>query len=158
MRALLILLLQVSLFASSYSFKELKYVSAVDTEFVKQGKIESKKNRTIITYSEPRFKQIVKTDDNVSIKTSSGEVYYLKSKALYYTKLFIGVMTRLGSFEELKSNRDFEVKRDEETFYLTFLGDTADSIKKAEVKTENSKVLSFKLFMPNEDTIEIIKK
>ena len=33
-----------------------------------------------------------------------------------------------------------------------------DSINKAEVKTKESKVLSFKMFMPNEDILQIVKK
>jgi len=33
----------------------------------------------------------------------------------------------------------------------------ANIIVKAEVKTKKSKVLSFKLYMPNEDTLSIIK-
>ncbi len=158
MRTLLILLLHLSLFASSYNFEEIKYVSAVDTTFYKYGKIETLDKKTIITYTKPNFKQITKTDDNVSIKSSSGDVYNLKGKALYYTKLFIDVMVKLGEFKQIKTNRDFKVEKDGDMFYLTFLEDMADSIVKAEVKTKNSKVISFKMFMPNEDTLEIIKK
>jgi len=158
MRILLILLLHVSLIAGSYDFDEIKFVNAVGTDFRQRGKIDIKKDKTIITYSEPRFKQIVKTDDNITIKGESGDIYTLKGKALFYTNLFIGVMTRLGSFDEIKTNRDFDVEKVEKTYYLTFKGDIADQIEKAEVKTKDSKVTRFKMFMPNEDTLEIIKK
>jgi len=158
MRIILIILLHVSLFATQYNFDEIKFVSAVGTDFRQSGKIEVLKEKTIITYKKPRFKQITKTDDNITIKGSSGDVYTLKGKALFYTNLFIGIMTRLGSYEEIKTNRDFNVEKEKNIYYLDFRGDIADQIVKAEVKTDETKVLSFKLFMPNEDTLEIIKK
>jgi len=158
MRFILVLLLHVSLFASSYDFDEIKFVSAVDANFRQSGKIEIFKNQTIITYKEPRFKQITKKDNNVSIKGASGDIYNLKGKALFYTNLFIGIMTRLGDFNELKTNIDFDVEQDGNVYYLSFKGDISDSIIKAEVKIKNLKVLSFKMFMPNEDTLQIVKK
>ena len=158
MRFILVLFLHVSLFASSYDFDEIKFVSAVDTDFRKSGKIEIFKNKTIITYKKPKFKQIVKNDSNTSIKSASGEIYNLKGKALFYTNLFIGIMTRLGDFDELITNEDFSVKKDGDIYYLSFTGDISDAITSAEVKTKNSKVLSFKMFMPNEDTLQIVKK
>ena len=158
MRIVLILLLHVGLFAQSYNFDEIKFVSAVGTEFRQSGKIDINNEKVVITYKEPRFKRITKTDNNITIKGSSGDTYTLKGKALYYTGLFIDTMTKIDSFDKIKSNRDFKVERVDNTFYLTFLGDLADTIAKAEVKTKDSKVLSFKMFMPNEDTLTIVKK
>jgi len=158
MRTILILFLHVALFANSYNFDEIKFVSAVGTDFRKSGKIEITQDKTIITYTKPRFKQITKTDDNITIKGSSGDFYNLKGKALYYTSLFIDVMTKLDNFDEIKSNRDFNVEREKDIFYITFQGDLANSVVKAEVKTKDLKVISFKMFMPNEDSLEIIKK
>jgi len=158
MRIVLIILLHVTLYAQSYNFDEIKFVSAVGTDFRQSGKIEIQKNITIITYTQPRFKQIVKNDNNITIKGSSGDVYTLKGKALFYTNLFIGVMTKLGNIDEIKTNRDFDVEKVKNIYYLTFKGDIADRVEKAEVKVDNSKVVRFKMFMPNEDTLEIIKK
>ncbi|HIP29600.1 MAG TPA: hypothetical protein EYG93_09365 [Sulfurospirillum arcachonense] len=158
MRIIFIILLHVTLFATSYDFDEIKFVNAVGTDFKQSGMIEVLNDRTIITYTEPRFKEIIKTDNNITIKGKSGDVYTLKGKALFYTNLFIGVMTRLGNFNELKANSDFEVQKEKNMYYLRFKGDIADSIIRAEVTTKNSKVLSFKMFMPNEDRLEIIKK
>jgi len=158
MRIVLIILLHVTLYAQSYNFDEIKFVSAVGTDFRQSGKIEIQKNITIITYTQPRFKQIVKNDNNITIKGSSGDVYTLKGKALFYTNLFIGVMTKLGNIDEMKTNRDFDVEKVKNIYYLTFKGDIADRVEKAEVKVDNSKVVRFKMFMPNEDTLEIIKK
>jgi len=158
MRVVLILLLHVALFAQSYNFDEIKFVSAVGTNFKKSGKIEVNDKKVVITYKEPRFKQITKVDDNITIKSASGDVIALKGKALYYTGLFIDIMTKIDSFDNIKSNKDFKVEQENNTFYLTFLGDLADTIVKAEVKTKNSKVLSFKMFMSNEDTLTIVKK
>ncbi len=158
MRIVLILLLHVALFGQSYNFEEIKFISAVGTDFRKNGKIEINDKKVVITYEKPKFKQIVKEDNNITIKGSSGEIYKLKGKALYYTGLFIDIMTQLGSFEKIQSNRDFKVERVDNTFYLTFLGDMSDRVVKAEVKVKNSKVTRFKLFMPNEDTLTIVKK
>jgi len=158
MRIILILLLHVILFANSYNFEEIKFVSAVDTSFKKSGKIEVDKGKVVITYKEPSFKQITKIDNNITIKGSSGDIFILKGKALYYTGLFIDVMTKIDTFDKLKTNIDFKIERKNDIFYITFLGDLADTITKAEVKIKNLKVLSFKMFMPNDDTLEIIKK
>lgn len=158
MRFILIFLLHVILFANSYDFDEIKFVSAVGADFSQSGNITILDDKTIITYKEPKFKQIIKQDDNISIEGTSGDIYYLKGKALYYTALFIDIMTQLDSFDAIQTNRDFKVEKEKNVLYLTFLGDLTDVIEKAEVKTEEQKVLSFKLFMPNEDTLEVIKK
>lgn len=158
MRIILIVLLHVTLFAQSYNFDEVKFVSAIETDFRQSGKIEIEKNSTIITYTKPQFKLINKTDNNITITNSSGEIYALRGKALFYTNLFIGVMTRLGDIKEIKTNRDFDVQKDNDIYNITFKGDIADSILKAEVKTKEAKVISFKMFMPNDDTLTIIKK
>lgn len=158
MRFILVLLLHVSMFASSYDFDEIKFVSAVGTDFKKSGNIKILKDEIIITYKKPGFKQIRKIDNNISIESSSGDIYNLKGKSLYYTALFLDIITKLDSFNEIKTNRDFSVEKEKNIFYLTFLGDLADIIVRAEVKTKKLKVLSFKLFMPNTDTLEIIKK
>ena len=158
MRFILILFLHVSLFANSYNFDEIKFVSAVDTSFRQSGNIKILEDETIITYKKPRFKQIIKKDDNISIEGASGDIYYLKGKALYYTAIFIDVMTKLDDFDAIQTNRDFSVEKEKNILYITFLGEISDVIKKAEVKSKKQKVLSFKLFMPNEDTLEIVKK
>ncbi len=158
MRYILILLLNVMLFGSSYDFYEYKYVAAASTEFKKSGNISFDGNKTLITYNKPKYKQIVSDGENVSIEGSSGKIYKLKGKARFYTNMFIEIMVRLDSIDELKTNRDFDVRIDGNIYYLTFKGDLEEQITKAEVQTKNSKVLSFKLFMQNEDTLEIQKR
>ena len=158
MRFILTLFLHVSLIASSYDFDEIKHVSAVDADFIKSGSIEISKNRTIITYKEAKFKKIIKTDSNISIESSQGDIYNLKGNTLYYTTFFVDIMTKLGNFDKIKINRDFSVKRENNIFYITFLGNLSDAVERAEVKIKKLKVVSFKLFMSNEDTLEIIKK
>ncbi|MCF6172171.1 MAG: hypothetical protein L3J44_00030 [Campylobacteraceae bacterium] len=158
MRFIVILFIQIMLFANSYDFDEYKYVSAVSSEFHKSGHIDIQVKRTIIIYKQPSYKKIIKTDTNVSIEDSSGSIYHLKGKANFYAKSFIDVMTRLGNFDKLKSNPDFDVQKDGDAYYLTFKAELADQISKAKVTTKNSKVLSFKMYMPNDDTIEIVKK
>ncbi len=158
MRYLLIILIQVTLFASSYDFDEHKYVSAAAVNFKKSGNISFENNKTIITYTKPQFKQITLDDNNVSIKGSSGKIIYLKGKPLFFTKLYITTMSKLSDFTNLKTNRDFDVIKQDNLYILRFKGDIKDQIKKAEVQTNNSKVTSFKLFFYNGDTLEIIKR
>lgn len=155
---MMIFFLHVVLFANSYNFIESKYISAVSTSFEKEGNINIEKNRVIITYKKPSYKKIIEDDNSVSIEDSEGKVYHLKNQAKHYTKLFIDIMVRLGDLSELKPNEDFDVKKDGDIYDITFKGDLADSIVKAEVKVKNSKVLSFKMFMSNDDTLKITKK
>ncbi len=159
MRIMILLALHVALlFANAYDFTESKYVSAVDTSFVKKGHIDVMKDKTIITYKAPLHKKIIKTDTNVTMEGSEGKLYHLKGRANFYARTFIDIMTRLGDFSKLKSNSDFDVKKDKDICYVTFKGDIANRIVKAEVKLKNSKVSSFKMFMPNGDTLEITKR
>ncbi|WP_121627317.1 hypothetical protein [Poseidonibacter antarcticus] len=158
MRFILILFIQLTLYAQNYNFDEIKYISAVSHEFKKSGNINIEEEKTIITYSKPSFKEIIKDNENVSIKDSSGKIYKLKGRAKVFTQQFIDIMTRLGNIDEMKTNKDFDVKKEDNLYYITFLEDISNQIKNAEVKVKNSKVISFKMFLPNEDTIEIIKK
>ncbi len=158
MRLMMIFFLHVALFAYSYNFTESKFVSAVSVSFEKEGNINIQKDKVIITYKKPSYKKIIENDNNVSIEDSEGKIYHLKGKAKFYTKLFIDIMVRLGDFKELKSNEDFDVQKDGDIYNLSFKGDLADSIDRAEVQVKNSKVLSFKMFMPNDDTLKITKK
>jgi hypothetical protein len=158
MQYFLIFFLQLTLYAQNYNFDEVKFISAVSTEFKKSGNITIEKNKVTITYNKPIYKQIIKDKENISIKGSSGKIYTLKGKAKYYTKQFIDNMIILGDFNKIKTNRDFDIKKEKDVFFITFLGDVSNQISKAEVITKNSKVISFKMFLPNKDTLKILKK
>ena len=67
-------------------------------------------------------------------------------------------MSKIGDFDNLKSGRDFDVLKKDTLYTLEFKGVIKEQIKKAEVKTNSSKVTSFKLFFYNNDTLEIIKR
>lgn len=158
MRTLLVIFLHVALFGNSYEFDEYKFIKAVSSEFKKSGTITLNKNETIIIYTHPTHKQIIKNDTNVTIIDSSNLPYILKGQASYYAKLFIDIMARLGEFSEIKSNKDFDVVQNGSRYLLTFKGDLSNQIRNAEVETKDSYVRSFKMFMPNEDTLQIVKK
>jgi len=158
MRSLLILLFTTLIFANSYDFDENKFVFALGNTFHKVGKITYTKEKATITYSHPRYKQIVKVDDNISIEGSSGKKYYLKDKALSHTKAFIDIMIRLGQYKEIRNNKDFDVKKEGDKYVLTFKGEMKRMLPKAEVRTNSTHVKSFKLFMNNGDTLEIVKR
>ena len=159
MRYILMLLLNIMLFGGeSYDFDEHKFVFAASTSFKQSGHISFEGNKTIITYSEPKYKQIVNDGTEITITGKSGKSYKLKGKGLFYTKLFIDVMARLGDFKKLKSSRDFSLTKHDGGYLVSFSGDMQDQVLKAEVKTNHSKVKSFKLFMKNGDTLEIVKR
>ena len=108
MRYILMLCLSMFLFANeSYDFDEYKFVSAASTTFKQSGNISFNENKTVITYSQPKYKQITNDGVSVVIKGKSGKTYKLKGKGLFYTKLFIDVMARLGNLTKLKTSRDF---------------------------------------------------
>lgn len=158
MRYILILFFQLTLFAQNYDFDEIKFITAVSTEFKKSGNINIEKDKTTITYSKPTYKQIIKDDENIIIKGSSGKIFTLKGKAKYYTKQFIDTMIILGDFNKIKTNRDFDVKEKKDILLVTFKSDISSQISRAEVRIKDSKVVSFKMYLPNEDTLKIIKK
>ena len=126
--------------------------------FHKVGNITYTKKKATITYTHPKYKQIVKVDDNISIEGSSGKKYYLKGKALSHTQAFIDIMIRLGQYKEIKNSKDFDLKKEGERYVLTFKGEMKRMLLKAEVVTNTTDVKSFKLFMHNGDTLEIVKR
>ncbi len=159
MRYLLILCLSVLVFAkSSYDFDEYKFVSATSKTAKQSGNIIFEKDKTIITYFEPKYKQIISSENNVTITGKSGKTYVLKGKGRFYTKLFIDVMAQLGDLKSLKSSKDFLLTKTKKGYSVAFRGDIKDAASKAEVNVEDLYVKGFKLFMKNGDTIEIIKK
>jgi outer membrane lipoprotein-sorting protein len=158
-KIIVLLILNITLFASSYNFDEYKFVSAASITFKQSGNISFEGDKTIITYSEPKYKQIVSDGTNITIQgSSSKKLYKLKGKALFYTKLFIDVMSRLGEFKNLKNSRDFDVKKQGDLYEISFKRELEDQLIKGEGLTKDTKVKSFKLFMKNGDTIEIVKR
>ena len=158
MQIILTLLISINIFAMSYNFDENKFIKAAGIELHKSGNISIDTNKTVITYNKPQYKQITTDGQIVTMKSSSGKVYKLKGKALFYTNQFINLMTKIDEFKELKPNREFDVQKDKDRYKLTFLGEFNDQVTEAEVIVKNKKVLSFKLFMRNGDTLEIVKK
>jgi len=158
MRYILALLLPLFLWANSYNFDEYKYISAASTEFKKSGNISFEKNKTTITYDKPQYKQIVLDGEEITIQGASGDIIKLKGKALFFTKMYITTIAKLDNFDELKTNRDFDVKKDANLYILSFKNGLKEQILKAKILTKDSKVLSFKLFIKNGDTLEIVKK
>jgi hypothetical protein len=159
MRYILILCFSLLLFADkSYDFDEYKFVLAAAVTFKQSGNISFDKNKTTITYFKPKYKQIVNNGVDVTIEGSSGKIYKLKGKALFYTKLFIESMSKMGDFDKLNTTRNFDIKKKDKLYIVGFKGDMKDQLIKAEVKVKKSKVESFKLFMINGDTLEIVKK
>ncbi len=159
MRVIVIFILCVNfLFSTSYDFDEIRFIKAIDNKTYKSGHIDISDSSVTVTYKTPSYKKILKREDNVTIESSSGDTYGLKGKALLYTNIFINIMSRLGEYKSLKTNKDFRVDKEDGRFQITFLENIGDVIKSAFVYVKNQKVISFKLYMHNGDTIEIIKK
>ena len=88
MRIILGLLLAINIFAISYNFNENKFIKAAGIELHKSGNISTNANKTVITYDKPQFKQITTDGQTVTMKNSSGKVYTLEGKALFYTNQY----------------------------------------------------------------------
>ena len=157
MRIILGVLYAINLFAISYNFNENKFIKAAGIELHKSGNISTDTNKTVITYDKPQFKRITTDGQLVTIENSSGKVYKLKGKALFYTNQFISIMTQIDEFKELQSKKEFNVEKDKDRYKLTFSGEFGDQVTQALVIVKNKKILSFKLLMRNGDTLEIVK-
>ncbi len=159
MRIIVIFILCIKFsFSAGYDFDEVRFIKAIDNKIYKSGHIDIDDFVVTVTYKTPSYKKILKKENNVTIEGSSGNVYGLKGKALWYTDMYIDIMSRLGEYKSLKTNKDFYVDKEGEELRVTFLEDVGDVIKSALVLVKNQKVVSFKLYMHNGDTIEIIKK
>lgn len=159
MRTLIIWALCLNLlFGASYDFDEIKFIDALGQEIQKSGHITIQDTQVAIVYHAPTFKKIVKTEDNITIEGKDGDIYSLKGKALFYTRQFIEIMSSLGEYKKLQTNRDFRIQKEKDEYHVHFSGEIADVITYAIVHVENEKVLRFKMFMQNSDTLEIIKK
>jgi hypothetical protein len=158
MRIILILSLAINIFATTYNFNENKFIKAAGIELHKSGSISTDANKTVITYDKPQFKRIITDGQTLTMESSSGKVYKLKGKALFYTNQFISIMTQIDEFKELQSNKKFELKKEKNRYTLTFIGKFNDQVTHAIVIVKNKRVLRFKLFMRNGDTLEIVKK
>lgn len=156
MKKLLALFLHVTiLFGGSYSFDEIKYIKAVDSEFKKSGKINIDENKIVISYKD---KQIVKKNDDIKIITSDKKVTTLEGKAKYFTGMMIDTMAKLGEYKKLMSEDGFKKEVDKDLIYVSFSGDLTNLVTSAVVKVKDNKVSEFEMFMPNEDRLKIIKK
>jgi len=157
-RYFFLIFLNIFLFAEGYHFEENKYVDALDSTFTKRGFIEVAEKEVHITYTAPQAKEIIKKNETVGIKGKSGKVYYLKGIALERTKQFIDIMIRLGAYKEIKNNEDFTITSTARGYSIAFSETLKKLFTKAEVETKADKVLRFKLFMKNNDTLEIVKR
>lgn len=158
MRYLLILFFTISLFGDSYNFDEYRFINATSKTKHKSGNIFFKGEQTVITYTQPLHKKIIKDADLVTIEDSVKNRYKLKGKALFYTKMFINIMQKLGDIHNLKTDREYRVDKNGSKYSVTFIGDMKEEIPRAEALVKDSKVVEFKLFMKNSDTLEIVKK
>jgi hypothetical protein len=146
------------LFSLSYDFDEIKFIDAIGQKIQKSGHIDIQERYVEIVYHTPSFKKIIKIDDNITIEGKDGSIYSLKGKALYHTNKFIDIMGSLGEYKRLQNNQDFRIQKEKDEYHVRFFGEIADVISHAIVHVENEKVLRFKMFMHNGDTLEIIKK
>jgi hypothetical protein len=145
----------LTLFANSYKFDEIKYIKAVDNEFINSGRIDINGTKIIISYKD---RKIIKDGENIQIVTKDEKVTNLKDNAKRYTNIMIDTMVKLGNYNLLMNENSFEKEFDKNLVNVSFKGDVANLIKKAIVKIKDKKVIEFEMIMPNEDRLKIVKK
>ena len=156
MKFFLVFFLHVALlFASSYNFDEIKYIKAVDSEFINSGKIFIDGTKVVISYKD---REIIKQGDEIKIVTSNKKVTHLKDKVKYFTGLMIDTMVTLGEYNRLMREDSFKKEIEKNLIYINFRGDLKNLVTKAIVKVKDNKVVEFEMFMPNEDRLKIVKK
>lgn len=155
---LLIISLTLSLNASTYKFDEYRLVKAVNVKFKKSGVISFNKDEVSITYDKPNYQKVTSSQDGVTIDKGDGDIQKLEGRALTYTKVYLDLLRELDNVKNYKDNRDFKVEKNKSVYTLYPQGDINYRIEKIVVDTKNEKVKSFKMFMGNEDIIEIVKR
>ncbi len=158
MQYILILLISITAFASSYNFDEHRYVNAIDKKFIKTGIISIEDDKTIVTYEKPIFKRIVADSKSITIEDADGDIEKLSGDMLLYTKMYLDLIKKIDDVQELKSNDDFDIKKELDIYVLHIKNQLSDYVTKVEVKTSQNKISEFKIYMLNDDTIKIIKK
>ncbi|MCF6330662.1 MAG: hypothetical protein L3I99_03860 [Sulfurimonas sp.] len=158
MQYILILLISITAFASTYNFDEHRYVNAVEKKFTKSGTISIEDDKTVITYEKPIFKKIVANSKSIVIEDADGETEELSGDMLLYTKMYLDLIKKIDNVQELKSNDDFDIKKELDIYVLHIKNQLSDYVTKIEVKTLQDKISEFKIYMLNDDTIKIIKR
>lgn len=154
---LIILFLALALDAKSYKFEEYRYVQAVDVKFKKTGVVFMDKDVISITYDAPKYQKVISSKDGVTIDKGEGDVQKLEGRALTYTKVYLELIRELDNVKNYKDNKNFSVEKYNNTYTLFPKGDKDFRIDKIIIKTNKAEVKSFKMFMTNEDIIEIVK-
>lgn len=158
MRFIIFLLINISLFANTFNFKEYRLVHAVDTTFNKSGVITIDGKKITIEYKKPNYKKIVSDGEVISIEDDSHKVRYLKGRALFYTKAYMSLIVNVENAKELKSNDMFDVELIKDKHLLYPKNEMKKQVPKIEVDVVEGKIRRFKMFMLNEDTVEIVKE
>jgi hypothetical protein len=84
----LFLLLFSSLFATFFDFKESRYYSALDFERVSHGRVEIKKDETVIEYVKPIAEKIVLKQDSAYVVKNGERSPITNSDTLLFLKIF----------------------------------------------------------------------
>jgi len=158
MRFIIFLLINITLFANTFNFNEYRFVHAVGTTFTKSGTIQIDAQKITIEYKKPNYKKIISDGENISIEDDSHIVKNLKGRALFYTKAYMTLIVDVENSKELKSNKLFDVKDEDGKKILYPKNEMKKQVPKIEVDVINGKIQKFKMFMLNEDTVEIVKE
>ena len=155
---LLIISLTLMLNAASYKFDEYRLVKAVDVKFKKSGAITFDKDKISITYDKPQYQKVTSGKKGVTIDKGDGDIEKLEGRALTYTKVYLDLLRELDNVNNYQENRDFRVEKADNVYTLYPKGEIDFRIEKIVVDTKKDKVKSFKMYMKNQDIIEIVKR
>ncbi len=142
------------LHSQAIEFEETKFLSALDTETFKRGKILYDENKMVIHYNKGRI--ITKVDNNLTIQNSSGKViatinliekphlslYFRLTKALF-----------LMDFKSLE--KDFDIDKNGSKYIFKPKGNITKAVKLIELYLDKESVQTIIISFVNNDKITI---
>ncbi|WP_024954798.1 hypothetical protein [Sulfurospirillum arcachonense] len=138
-KILFILLLLVLHVNANESFKETRYIYAIDKKIEFQGSITFLEKSIDIVYTKPKEEKVT----------------YLKEDENLQRKTFYMILQAIHSSNEALLNEYFEIKKIQTKEVLTPVGILRDYIREVEYKKEENILEFIKIQMQNDDWILI---
>ena len=148
-----LLFLVTALVAKTYNFSELRYSDALERTMTLKGQISFEESALAIKYS----------NTNRALNYEDGELEYLEDSQIVEISeeesmkiaQYFEIILLLYSGDKDALNAAFEIKEEDGFSFLTPKGELKNHIKKIKIKRGTLRLESIKLFLSNDDTINI---
>ncbi|MEA3289622.1 MAG: hypothetical protein U9Q04_05505 [Campylobacterota bacterium] len=155
MKFLLAIFILITTAFGDISFKETRYISAVDMERDLYGSFKFIDDHMVISYIRPAIQTITYLNDSMSIKNKDGEIstysYAEYPQARYMSMLLKAIINdQYESIAEI-----FTITKQTNMIRLDAKSSISSTISSINIKKENSTLNSILINMTNKDTIKI---